>query len=268
MTARMGRKLVVFFLLGTLLVVAMPVPQPTAALAQHPTIAGVTTAELAPGRVILTATSLPQVSAGWLHTCVANSAGWLSCWGQNGVGQATVPGDLGQVIQVSAGSEHTCAVTSAHTLRCWGRNDSGQAMVPGDLGQVSQVSAGFWHTCAVTSANALRCWGNNWISQATIPSDPFATQTVYSISGRVSTSDGTGVAGATILITTGLGTTTAADGSFTLANLVPRIYTLTAKKAGDLFSAPITLVVSDANLSGQDFEAIIGHATYMPSVQR
>lgn len=80
-----------------------------------------------------------------------------------------------QLPQVSTGFEHTCVVNSAGRLSCWGANSSGEATVPADLGTVSHVSAGWFHTCAVTRAATLRCWGVNYDGQTTIPSDPLAS---------------------------------------------------------------------------------------------
>ncbi|MEI7643741.1 MAG: putative Ig domain-containing protein [Chloroflexales bacterium] len=124
-----------------------------------------------PTSATIEGTALLQVSAGAGNTCAVNSAGWLSCWGNNEAGKTDVPTDLGSVIQVSTGGWQTCAITRANALRCWGLNDHGQTNVPSDLGPARQVSTGWVHTCAITSANALRCWGYNAYGQATVPSD-------------------------------------------------------------------------------------------------
>ena len=218
--------------------------------------------------------TVSHVSAGRFHMCAVTSANVLRCWGADYYGQATVPSDLGAVSQVSAGDGHTCAVTSAnalrcwgavdcaatsaHALRCWGAVDYGQATVPSDLGAVSQVSAGDLYTCAVTSANVLRCWGNNSVGQATVPSDPLGPSAAYAISGSVRTHVGVGVADVTVGSNTGLRTTTAADGSFTLTGVAPGSYTLTPTKIGYIFTpATLRVTVAGDDLSGQDFIAVI-----------
>jgi len=312
MVPRIFRRLAAFILLSTLLFTVVPPVQPMAAASNNTppamSIADVAqTANALPitslpaltrtvqSNATIATTTLPQVSAGWRYNCVINSAGTLTCWGDNFWGQATVPSDLGAVNQVSAGSEHTCAVTSANALRCWGDNRDGQTTVPSNLGAVSQVSAGSAHTCAVTSANALRCWGDNsfgqmtvpsdlgavsqvstgyyghtcavtsthalrcWgdntYGQATVPSDPLGSPTAYVISGSVRTPVGVGIADVTVAINTSLSTTTTADGTFTLAGVAPGTYTLTARKDGYTFSDLLNVAVTNANLSGQDFIA-------------
>ena len=206
--------------------------------------------------------AVSQVSVNGYHTCTVTSANALRCWGRNTTGQATVPSDLGAVSQGDVGAFYTCAVTSTNALRCWGSNTSGQTTVPSDLGAVSQISLGDFHTCALTSANALRCWGRNDYGEATVPSNPLGTSTTYAISGRVSTSTDTGVAGVAIATGTGLSAVSAADGSFTLAGVAPGTYTLTPTKSGYTFTpATRSVTVSNGDLGGQDFVGTLVPAT-------
>lgn len=73
-----------------------------------------------------------------------------------------------------------------------------------------------------------------------------------SVGGRVSTALGAGMAGVTVATNTGASAQTAADGSYTIADLAPGTYTLTASKPGYSFSAPRTITVPPG-VTGQDF---------------
>ncbi|MGF1469653.1 MAG: hypothetical protein ACFCGT_26315 [Sandaracinaceae bacterium] len=115
------------------------------------------------------------------HTCVANEAGAVLCWGQNLDGQlgdgtsedrlepVAVPID-GPVVDLACGRRHTCAVTEGGAVQCWGSNGDGEVgdgtreprfvptPVPG-LGEARSVVAGDGFTCALLAEGAVRCWG-------------------------------------------------------------------------------------------------------------
>jgi hypothetical protein len=84
------------------------------------------------------------------------------------------------------------------------------------------------------------------------------TSLTYSISGRVSTSGGLGVPGATVSLTGKASgtTTTAANGDFILTELASGSYTITPTRAGYTFtpaSVPVTIV--NNNVSDRNFTA-------------
>ena len=133
-------------------------------------------------------TSISQLAAGGSHTCVAETAGSVKCWGENGNGQLgmgssvskssvpqTVVG-LGGVTQVAAGWNHTCALETGGRVMCWGANSAGQLglgnftsfnipqPVPG-LNGVTQLVSGAAHTCAIVSTGEVSCWGLNFNGQ-------------------------------------------------------------------------------------------------------
>jgi len=145
------------------------------------------------------------LDAGMTNTCAVTSNGQARCWGYNGLGQTTVPADLGPVSAISAGnglscairvdgtprcwgyvdavpadpvtslavgSFHACAIKLDGIAECWGRPASGnEIIVPPDLGPVIALAAGMAHTCAVKIDGTPVCWGNGASGDTTIPGD-------------------------------------------------------------------------------------------------
>lgn len=139
--------------------------------------------------------NVTQLAAAITHTC-AVSAGEVSCWGRNDLGQlghaagvgtynanptpARVAGLPAGVTQLVTGSYHSCAI-AAGALYCWGSNVDGglgsedglgQAtpqtaprVVPGYESGAQAVAAGQGHTCAL-KAGEVKCWGANLYGQA------------------------------------------------------------------------------------------------------
>ena len=103
--------------------------------------------------------AVPQISAGYHHTCGLKSDGTVVCWGNNAYGQATVPAGLASVSKISAGWHHTCALRSDATVLCWGDNSYNQSTVPTGLTAVTEIAAGYYYSCAVRSDATVACWG-------------------------------------------------------------------------------------------------------------
>jgi alpha-tubulin suppressor-like RCC1 family protein len=126
-----------------------------------------------------------QLVAGTQFTC-ALSAGNVSCWGANSLGQLGA-GDTGihstpapvltisTASQIAAGAVHVCAVADGQ-VRCWGGNDSGQfgmshpassaiPMLVPLVGTAIAVAAGARFTCALRDDKTVWCWGSNDIGQ-------------------------------------------------------------------------------------------------------
>ncbi|WP_444914163.1 RCC1 domain-containing protein [Microbulbifer sp. TRSA007] len=98
------------------------------------------------------------IDAGAFHTCALEQE-TIYCWGLNDVGQATVPGHLGDVTHLAAGEYHTCAADE-NGISCWGRNFSGEASPPEEVFNVLKLVAGYEHTCALSNGQ-VSCWGSN-----------------------------------------------------------------------------------------------------------
>ena len=68
------------------------------------------------------------MSAGGEHTCAVADTGAVSCWGNDGEGQATPP--AGTFASAASGVFHTCGITTAGELDCWGSNSFLQLNTP------------------------------------------------------------------------------------------------------------------------------------------
>lgn len=80
------------------------------------------------------------------------SDGTLVAWGDNSLGQATIPEGLSGVQSIAAGSNHTVVLKNDGTVVAWGWNRDGQSTVPPGLKGVQAIAAGFSHTVALTGS--------------------------------------------------------------------------------------------------------------------
>lgn len=160
--------------------------------------------------------TIEDISVGAAHACVVDSAGVLTCWGANQLGQIATGDiapvaaprviDLGARVTAVAGNTiHSCAQTAEPALYCWGANEQGQvgngvaSAAPvttpfriGTLGAARHFEGSFANTCFVSILSTAVCWGRNDSGQLGIDSvspDPVTApdQPVRSTAGSFET---------------------------------------------------------------------------------
>ncbi len=107
------------------------------------------------------------IASGEWHNLVLKADGTLFAWGYN----AGVPEDLGPVVAIAAGGYHNMAIRPDGTVRAWGANDYGQINVPAGLNNVVSVRGGWVHSLALKADGTVVAWGRNSEGQATVPGD-------------------------------------------------------------------------------------------------
>lgn len=140
------------------------------------------------GGQIFCAEGCNQVLAlGGHHTCLADSAGGMHCWGRNNDGQVgdasfddrhsltPVSGITDKVYALAAGEKHTCAHVAGQVY-CWGDHKEKQigehsddqnapVAITGFGAQVSSLGSGNFHGCGTHNLSGLYCWGRNDFGQ-------------------------------------------------------------------------------------------------------
>ena len=111
-----------------------------------------------------------SVSAGFSHSCGLRSDETIACWGDNSLGQST-PRE-GRYRSVAAGGWHSCGLQSDETVECWGNNNDGQSEPPER--EFSAIAAGGHHSCGLQSDGTIACWGSNSDGQIDAPTGSFS----------------------------------------------------------------------------------------------
>ena len=114
-------------------------------------------------------TTAVAVSAGGGHSAVLNADGTVAVFGYAAYGQLDVPVGLANVVGVAAGFDHVLALRNDGTVVAWGRNHLGQTEVPPGLSNVAQVSANEHYSLALKTDGTVVGWGNNSSGQGNIP---------------------------------------------------------------------------------------------------
>jgi hypothetical protein len=112
--------------------------------------------------------SAKAISAGGAHSVAVDVDGRVWCWGSGEYGGTSVPADLPAAVDVAAGIYFTAAALADGTVRCWGINLSGQCNVPPELRGVAEVDSSH-HTLALRTDGSVAAWGNNQYGQASVP---------------------------------------------------------------------------------------------------
>jgi hypothetical protein len=101
----------------------------------------------------------------------------ITGWGNNQLGQLTVPPGLSNVVGLAAGAGHTLALNANGTVDAWGAGltnnpsdgiDYGQAIVPPGLSNVMGIAAGYVHSLAVQSNGTVVAWGAGETNDPTV----------------------------------------------------------------------------------------------------
>ena len=113
---------------------------------------------------------VPQaIAAGCDHSMVLRADGTLVAWGTNSFGEASVPAGLAGVTAIAAGCDHNLALRSNGTVVAWGYNAYGQCNVPTFSGTVAQIAAGANHSGIRKSDGSIMLWGRNTDGESTVP---------------------------------------------------------------------------------------------------
>ncbi|MDB5052231.1 MAG: hypothetical protein JWM44_281, partial [Bacilli bacterium] len=112
-------------------------------------------------------TSVVAIAAGGNHSLALKSDGTVAAWGDNSQGQTTLPAGLTGVVAIAAGTYHSLALKSDGTVATWGDNSQGQATVPTGLNGVVAIAAGYNHSLALKSNGTVAAWGWNGYGQTT-----------------------------------------------------------------------------------------------------
>ncbi|MDE0709715.1 MAG: S-layer homology domain-containing protein [bacterium] len=110
------------------------------------------------------------VAVGWDHSCGLRRDRTVTCWGDNGKGQAAPPD--GEFVAVAAGRSHTCGIDARQEIVCWGWDGRGATEAP--EGRFIAVTAGGDHSCAIRTDRSVACWGADHARQADPPPGEFA----------------------------------------------------------------------------------------------
>jgi hypothetical protein len=137
---------------------------------------------LAPGTVVgwgnndLGQTSIPAglngvvaITAGNWHGLALKSHGTVVGWGRNAQAQASVPAGLSGAIAIAAGAAFSLALKDDGTVIGWGSNDAGQISIPAGLTGVVAIAAGGFHSMALKNDGSVVAWGSNAFGETSIP---------------------------------------------------------------------------------------------------
>ena len=103
------------------------------------------------------------VAKGTSTSLLLHADGTVSAFGDNGYGQANVPGGLNDVVQVEVGGKTSYALKSDGTVVAWGRNDFGEVSGASNLTNVIQIDANASGSSiiALKSDGSVVVWGNS-----------------------------------------------------------------------------------------------------------
>ncbi len=110
-----------------------------------------------------------SAAAGYAHGLALKDDGSITTWGDNGVGQRSVPAPNSGFIAVAAGLFHSVGLKADGSIVAWGANESGQCNVPEPNTGFIAVSAGEFHTLGLKDDGSIVAWGGNSDGQCNVP---------------------------------------------------------------------------------------------------
>ena len=102
-----------------------------------------------------------RIAAGGTHSLALMTDRTVVGWGDDSVGQTTIPGGLSNVVAIAAGGSHSLALKTDGTVVGWGWNNYGQTTIPGGLSNVVAIAAGDDHSLALKIDGTVVGWGWN-----------------------------------------------------------------------------------------------------------
>jgi hypothetical protein len=198
------------------------------------------------------------IAVGGHFTLALKSDGTVWGWGQNQNGQLAssdfhdqatplrIQG-LDGVRAIDAGDQHSIALKQDGTMWSWGWDGSGQ------LGNGAAASRVFPAPVQNLRGVVAIAAGANFSMAITGPA--------YTISGRISDASGNALAGVAVTANgVSNASVTNSAGYYTLANVLPGKFTLTAARAGVRFvPSAKAITVGAANVTGQNFIGATGY---------
>jgi hypothetical protein len=104
------------------------------------------------------------ISAGYDHALALRSDGTVAAWGDNSVGETTIPAGLTNAVAIAAAVEyHSLALRSDGTVVGWGDNVYGQTTIPVGLTNVVAIASGVYQSLALRSDGTVAAWGDSSI---------------------------------------------------------------------------------------------------------
>ena len=110
-----------------------------------------------------------RLSRGADHICALRSSdGSISCWGDDGHGQASPPS--GEYTTLSSGEGGSCALRDDGAAVCWGTFSVRPSTDESAMGPFTEISRGSDHACALGEHGSITCWGEDRHGQTSPPS--------------------------------------------------------------------------------------------------
>ncbi|MGI6098682.1 MAG: PEGA domain-containing protein [Kiritimatiellia bacterium] len=182
-------------------------------------------------------TDVVAVEAGNFHNLALKADGTVIAWGANWDGQCDIPAGLADVVAVAAGEYHSLALKADGTVIAWGANWYGQCDVPPFCSPSLDIAAGWFQSLSIIPdsdgdgvADAVE------LDLGRDPNDPSDGDVAVSAAGRVSSPSGA-IDGAVVTLRGASGwiycrTTTDANGSYAIGEVIPGHYRIKVEASG------------------------------------